>query len=171
MGRRMLERCAAAVGGWRHVVLGRTVRQYSRAAAVSLAAVDEDGDLIDILVQSRRDRRGAARFFRKLLKHQGSVPRRLITDKLRSYAAARRAVMPSVVHVTDQYANNRAEVSHQPTRQRERQMRRFKSAASRCTASPPSTASYRICSGWADICCGRLTTGCCEGRRSGCGMR
>jgi putative transposase len=92
-------------------------------------AVDEDGDVIDVLVQSRRDRRAATRFFRKLLKRQGSVPRRLITDKLRSYAAARRAVMPSVVHTTEQYANNRAEVSHQPTRQRERQMRRFKSAA------------------------------------------
>jgi putative transposase len=92
-------------------------------------AVDEDGDVIDILVQSRRDRHAAARFFRKLLKRQGSVPRRLITDKLRSYVSARRAVMASVVHVTDQYANNRAEVSHQPTRQRERQMRRFKSAA------------------------------------------
>ena len=92
-------------------------------------AVDEDGDVIDILVQSRRDRRAATRFFRKLLKRQGSVPRRLITDKLRSYAAAHRVVMPSVVHATDQYANNRAEVSHQPTRQRERQMRCFKSAA------------------------------------------
>ena len=85
--------------------------------------------MIDILLQSRRDRRAAARFFRKLLKSQGCVPRRLVTDKLRSYAAARRSVMPSVIHCTDQYANNRAEVSHQPTRQRERQMRRFKSAA------------------------------------------
>ena len=92
-------------------------------------AVDEDGDVIDILVQSRRNRRAAIRFFRKLLKGEGREPRRLITDKLRSYGAARRTVMPSVVHVTDQYANNRAEVSHQPTRQRERQMRRFKSAA------------------------------------------
>jgi putative transposase len=92
-------------------------------------AVDEDGDVIDILVQSRRNRRAAIRFFRKLLKGQGCVPRRLITDKLRSYPAACRTVMPSVVHCTDQYANNRAEVSHQPTRQRERQMRRFKSAA------------------------------------------
>ena len=92
-------------------------------------AVDEDGDAIDILVQSRRNRRAALRFFRKLLKGQGCVPRRLITDKLRSYPAACRTVMPSVVHCTDQYANNRAEVSHQPTRQRERQMRRFKSAA------------------------------------------
>ncbi len=92
-------------------------------------AVDEDGDVLDILVQSRRNRRAAIRFFRKLLKRQGCVPRRLITDKLRSYSAARHTVMPSVVHCTDQYANNRAEVSHQPTRQRERQMRRFKSAA------------------------------------------
>jgi putative transposase len=62
------------------------------------------------------------------LKSQGRVPRRLITDKLRSYPAACRTVMPSVIHCTDQYANNRAEVSHQPTRQRERQMRGFKSA-------------------------------------------
>ena len=92
-------------------------------------AVDEDGDVLDILVQSHRNRRVAIRFFRTLLKAQGRVPRRLITDQLRSYAAAARIVMPSVVHVTDQYANNRAEVSHQPTRQRERQMRRFKSAA------------------------------------------
>jgi putative transposase len=92
-------------------------------------AVDEDGDTSDILVQSRRNRLAALRFFRKLLKRQGCVPRRLITDKLRSYPAACRTVMPSVVHCTDQYANNRAEVSHQPTRQRERQMRQCKSAA------------------------------------------
>ena len=92
-------------------------------------AVDEDGDVLDILVQAHRNRRAAVRFFRTLLKTQGRIPRRLITDQLRAYAAACRTVMPSVVHVTDQYANNRAEVSHQPTRQRERQMRRFKSAA------------------------------------------
>ena len=69
-------------------------------------AVDEDGDVLDILVQSHRVRRAAVRFFRTLLKAQGRVPRRLITDQLRSYAAAARIVMPSVVHVTDQYANN-----------------------------------------------------------------
>ena len=92
-------------------------------------AVDEDGDVLDILVPSHRNRRAAVRFFRTLLKTQGRLPRRLITDQLRSYAAAGRTVMPSVVHVTDQYANNRTEVSHQPTRQRERQMRRFNSAA------------------------------------------
>ena len=92
-------------------------------------AVDEAGDVLDILVQPRRNRHAAVRFFRTLLKNQRHVPRRLITDKLRSYSAACRTVMPSVLHCTDQYANNRAEVSHQPTRQRERQMRRFKSAA------------------------------------------
>ena len=92
-------------------------------------AVDQDGDVLDVLVQSRRNRRAAVRFFRKILKTQGRLPRRLITDKLRSYSAAHRHVMPSVVHCTKRYTNNRAEVSHQPTRQRERQMRRFKSPA------------------------------------------
>ncbi len=90
-------------------------------------AVDQDGDVIDILVQSRRNRRAAERFFLKLLKGQGKVPFRLVTDKLKSYGAALRTIMPSVNHDTNQYANNRAEVSHQPTRQRERQMRKFKS--------------------------------------------
>ena len=85
--------------------------------------------MIDILVQSRRNTQAATRFFRKLLKRQGCEPRRLTTNKLRSYSAAHRTVKPSVVHSTRQYENNRAEVSHQPTRQRERQMRRFKSAA------------------------------------------
>ena len=94
-----------------------------------MSAVDEDGDVIDILVQPRRNRRAALRFFRKLLKRQGCVPRRLITDKLRSCQAAHPTMMPSVVHCTTRYANNRAEVSHQPTRQRERQMRGFKSTA------------------------------------------
>ncbi len=92
-------------------------------------AVDQDGDVIDILVQRRRDARAAERFFRKLLKGQGSEPRWLITDKLGSYGAAHRSVMPSVEHVTARYANNLAEASHQPTRQRERQVRKFKSAA------------------------------------------
>ena len=92
-------------------------------------AVDEDGDVLDILVPSHRNRRAAIRFFWMLLKIQSRISRRLITDRLCSYAATCRTVMPSVVHVTDQYANNRAEVSHQPTRQRARQMWRFTSAA------------------------------------------
>ena len=74
-------------------------------------AVDQDGDVLDILVQSRRDRWAAARFFRKLLKRQGHEPSRLITDKLQSYAAAHRTVMPSVVHDTTQYANRHCQVA------------------------------------------------------------
>ena len=91
-------------------------------------AVDQDGDVIDILVQRYRNARAAKRFFRKLLKEQGSKPWQLVTDKLKSYATAQRSLMPSVDHNTGRYANNLAEVSHQPTRQRERQMRGFKSA-------------------------------------------
>ena len=91
-------------------------------------AVDQGGDVIDILVQRYRNGRAAKRFFRKLLKGQGSPPWRLVTDKLRSYNAAHRNIMPSVGHNTERYANNLAEVSHQRTRQRERQMRGFKSA-------------------------------------------
>ena len=90
-------------------------------------AVDQDGQVLDILVQKRRNTGAAKRFFRKLLKGLQYVPNRLVTDKLRSYGAAHRITMPSVTHYTRQYANNRAEVSHQPTWQRERHMRRFKS--------------------------------------------
>jgi putative transposase len=91
-------------------------------------AVDQDGDVIDILLQSRRDQRAAERFLRRLLRGQGKQPFRIITDKLKSYAAASRTILPGVTHDTQQYANNRAEISHQPTRMRERQMRRFKSS-------------------------------------------
>jgi putative transposase len=92
-------------------------------------AVDQDGDVLDILVTRRRDQRAAKRFFRKVLKRQQRPPLQLVTDKLRSYAAAHREVFPSVKHRSGQYDNNRAEVSHQHTREQERQMRRFKSAA------------------------------------------
>ena len=91
-------------------------------------AVDQDGDVIDILVQPRRDQRAAEQFFRRLLPSQGQEPFRIITDKLRSYSAAMRTILCDVAHHTERYGNNRAEGSHQPTRQRERQMRRFKSA-------------------------------------------
>ncbi len=82
---------------------------------------------MDILVQPRRDQRVADRFFRRLWKGEGSEPRGLVTDKLRSDAAAPRTVMPGAIHDTRQYANNRAEGSHQPARQREGYLRRFKS--------------------------------------------
>ncbi len=91
-------------------------------------AVDQHGHVLDILVQSRRNGKAAKRFFRKLLKGLQYVPRVIITDKLRSYAAAKRDILPGVEHRQSRYLNNRAEVSHQPTRRRERQMQRFKSA-------------------------------------------
>jgi putative transposase len=91
-------------------------------------AVDQDGDGLDILVQSHRDQKAAKKFFRKLLKGLRYVPRVIITDKLRSYSAAKAEVLPSVEHCQQKYQNNRAENSHQPTRLRERVMRRFKSA-------------------------------------------
>ena len=92
-------------------------------------AVDQDGDTIDILVQRHRNKKAAVRFFRRLLKGQGREPRWMITDKLKSYGAAHRAVMPTVEHINAVYANNRAEVSHQPTRQQEYHMRGFSSAS------------------------------------------
>ncbi len=91
-------------------------------------AVDQHGNILDILVQSRRNKAAAKRFFRKLLKGCQSVPRVMITDKLRSYGAAKQEVLPGVEHRQHRRLNNRAENSHQPTRQRERTMRRFKSA-------------------------------------------
>ncbi len=91
-------------------------------------AVDQHGNVLDILVQSRRTAKAAKRFFRKLLKGLQYVPRVIVTDKLRSYAAAKREVLPGVEHRQSRTLNNRAEVSHQPTRRRERQMQRFKSA-------------------------------------------
>ena len=90
--------------------------------------MDQDGHVLDILVQSRRNKKAAKRFFRKLLKGCQYVPRVIITDKLASYGAAKRELLPSVEHRQHRYLNNRAENSHQPTRQRERTMRRFKSA-------------------------------------------
>src|SRR6202022_4448235 len=88
-------------------------------------AVDQDGEVLDILVQSRRNKRAAKKFFRKLLKVY--VPRVIVTDKLRSYAAAKAEILPSVQHEQHAGLNNRAENSHQPTRERERRMRGFKS--------------------------------------------
>ena len=92
-------------------------------------AVDQDGDVLDILVQSRRDKKAATKFFRRLLKGLRYVPRVIITDKLKSYHAAKQELMPSVEHLQHKYQNNRAENSHQPTSLRERVMRRFKSAS------------------------------------------
>jgi putative transposase len=83
-------------------------------------AVDQDGNVLDILVQSRRNKAAAKKFLRKLLKDCQYVPRVIITDKLGSSEAAKTEVMPSVEHRRHRRLNNRAEKSHQPTRQRER---------------------------------------------------
>jgi len=107
-------------------------------------AVDQDGQVLDILLQSRRNKRAALKFFRKLLKQQGYAPRILVTDKLRSYSAAHQERLSHSAHHTHRWANNRMENSHQPTRQRERRMRRFKSQAKPngfCQSREPSMPS------------------------------
>jgi putative transposase len=91
-------------------------------------AVDQDGEVVDVFLQEGRDGPAAKRFFKRLLKSHGGEPRKIVTDKLRSYDVAHRELIPDVIHDTSQYANNRAELSHQPTRVRERVMRRFNSA-------------------------------------------
>jgi putative transposase len=90
-------------------------------------AVDQDGEVVDVFLQARRDGAAAKRFFRRLLRSHGGEPRKIVTDKLRSYGVAHRELMPDVFHDTSQYANNRAEQSHENTRVRERGMRKFKS--------------------------------------------
>ena len=90
-------------------------------------AVDQDGEVVDVFLQRRRDGKAAKRFFKRLLKAHRNEPRKIVTDQLRSYGVAHRELIPDTIHDTSQYANNRAELSHQPTRVRERSMRRFKS--------------------------------------------
>jgi len=90
-------------------------------------AVDADGNVLDILMQRHRDKAAAKKFFRKLLKKQGFAPRVMVTDKLKSYGAAKREMLPHVEHQQHKGLNNRAENSHQATRTRERRMQRFKS--------------------------------------------
>jgi len=90
-------------------------------------AVDQDGEIVDVFLQRRRDGKAAKRFFKRLLKAHRMEPRKIVTDELRSYGVAHRELIPEAILDTSQYANNRAELSHQPTRVRERVMRRFKS--------------------------------------------
>ncbi len=90
-------------------------------------AVDQNGEIVDVFLQRRRGAKAAKRFFKRLLKTHRNEPRKIVTDKLRSYGVAHRELIPDTIHDTSQYANNRAELSHQPTRVRERVMRRFKS--------------------------------------------
>jgi putative transposase len=95
-------------------------------------AVDQDGEVVDVYLQAKRDGVAAKRFFKRLLRSHGGEPREIVTDKLRSYGVAHRELIPETIHSTQQYENNRAEQSHEATRVRERGMRgaafrRFKS--------------------------------------------
>ena len=89
--------------------------------------MDEDGEVVDVYLQAMRDGATAKRFFRRLLRCHGSEPRKIVTEKLASYGVAHREVIPKCIHVTDQFANNRSEQSHESTRVRERRMRKFES--------------------------------------------
>ena len=90
-------------------------------------AVDQDGEVVDVYLQAKRDGATAKRFFKRLLRNHGGELRTIVTDKLRSYGVAHRELMPETIHSTEQYENNRAEQSHEATRVRERGMRKFKS--------------------------------------------
>jgi len=90
-------------------------------------AVDQDGEVVDVYLQAKRDGTAAKCFFRRLLRSHGGEPSKIVTDKLRSYGVAHRELMPEVIHSTQQYENNRVEQSHEATRVRERGMRKFKS--------------------------------------------
>ena len=89
--------------------------------------MDQDGEVIDVFLQKRRDGAAAKRFFKRILEKHRRERRKITTDKLRSYGVAHRELIPNTIHDTSRNANNRAELSHQPTRVRERGMRRFKS--------------------------------------------
>lgn len=90
-------------------------------------AVDQDGEVVDVFLQARRDGATAKRFFKRLLRSNGGEPRKIVTDKLRSYGVAHRELIPEAIHSTELYENNRVEQSHEATRVRERGMRKFKS--------------------------------------------
>ncbi|PBC39622.1 IS6 family transposase [Rhodococcus sp. ACS1] len=93
-------------------------------------AVDQHGNVIDILIQFKRDGKAATRFFRKILKRHGRSPRVLVTDQLASYQVAHRITISKTEHRQSKYLNNRAENSYQPTRQRKRAMKGFRSVGS-----------------------------------------
>jgi putative transposase len=107
-------------------------------------AVDAEGELLDVLVQSKRNKRAALKLMRKLLKKYAFVPERLVTDDLRSYGAAARALGLERLHERGRWKNNRVENSHQPTRRRERKMQRFKSACSAQKFLSTHAAVYNI---------------------------
>ena len=109
-------------------------------------AVDQDGEVVDVYLQAKRDGAAAKRFFRRLLRSHGGEPRKIVTDKLRSYGVAHRELIPEVIHSTQQYENNRAEQSHEATRVRERVMRGDSNQRGRLRRFLGVHAAVRICS-------------------------
>ena len=89
--------------------------------------MDHDGEVVDVYLQAKRDGDAAKRFFRRIIRNNGGEPRKIVTDKLRSYGVAHRELIPDTIHSVQQYENNRVEQSHEATRVRERRMRRLKS--------------------------------------------
>ena len=92
-------------------------------------AVDQDGEVVDVFLQAKRDGAAAKRFFKRLLRSHGGEPRKIVTDKLRSYGVAHRELMPETIHSSEQYENNRAEQFHEATRVRERGMRKYRTCS------------------------------------------
>ncbi len=107
-------------------------------------AIDQDGEVVDVLLQARRDGKAAKHFFKRFLNNCRNEPRKIVTDKLKSYGVTQRELVPDSIHDTSQYANNRAELSHQPTRVRERDMRRFKSMEQAQRFLDVHTAVYNL---------------------------
>lgn len=133
---------------WFKVAPGRGLPQDQWGLALFMASCGSAWRYHDILVQPKRDRWAALRFFRKLLHTAGRTPRVIITDKLRSYTAAKRRILPEVEHRQSRYLNNRAENSHQPTRIRERQRKRFQSpeqAQNFLSTFESINANFRFC--------------------------
>src|SRR5262245_44143369 len=124
----MREKAATPLGAARRHMAYRRAGGHNEGQHYYLwRAIDHVGEGLDNLVQKRRDTKAAKRLFRKLLKVLRYAPHQLLTDKLGGYRAARRELLPGVGQYQDKRANNKAEVSHQPTRQQERQRCRFKS--------------------------------------------
>lgn len=109
--------------------------------------------MVDVYLQTKRDGAAAKRFFKRLLRSHGGEPRKIVTDKLRSYGVAHRELIPETIHSTQQYENNRVEQSHEATRVRERGMRRFKSVrqAQQFLGSLAAVSNFSI---WVGTSCG-----------------
>jgi hypothetical protein len=101
------------------------------------------GEVVDVYLQAKRDGAAAKRFFKRLLRNHDGEPRKIVTDKLRSYGVAHRELIPETIHSTKQYENNRVEQSHEVTRVRERGMRRFKSTRQAQRKGPVQTLEGR----------------------------